>query len=202
MEVPGRGLRKTGRTMTADARERILNATLRLVGERGIGAVTNRAVATAAGVSLGSLTYHFPSQADLLRECLTRYVDLEIEQAAKLADGLAAEGATRAEAAAEVERFIAGLPSRLEQVATLELHLHASRDPAMRPAAIRSVAAYERLAAAVLTALAVPDAERHAPTFVALLYGLAVRRLAIGDTEASGTAEALTLFLRGATRGD
>jgi hypothetical protein len=37
---------------------------------------------------------------------------------------------------------------------------------------------------------------------VALLYGLAVRRLATGDPTATGTAEALRLLLRAATTED
>ncbi len=45
---------------TTDTRERILHATLRTIAEQGVGAVSNRRVAAAAGVALGSLTYHFP----------------------------------------------------------------------------------------------------------------------------------------------
>jgi AcrR family transcriptional regulator len=177
-----------------DARDRILRATLRLIGERGIGAVTNRRVAAAAGVSLGSLTYHFPNQAELLRASLARHVDDEIGRISAAALRLA--GIAPEEAPEETARAMAGLPTGPEEVATLELHLHASRDPLMREAAIRSMAAYDRLAAAVLTALGLPDAERNAPAVVALLFGLALRRLATGDP--SGTAEALSLLLHGA----
>ncbi|WP_309239997.1 hypothetical protein [Actinomadura sp. J1-007] len=85
-----------------------------------------------------------------------------------------------------------------EQIANLELHLHAARDPEVQATSARSVEAYDRLATAVLTALGIPDAESHAPAAVALLYGLAVRRLATGDTSATGTADAFRLLLRGA----
>ena len=47
-------------------RRRILDATLLLMAERGPGAVSHRAVCEAAGVSLGAITYHFGSKADLL----------------------------------------------------------------------------------------------------------------------------------------
>jgi AcrR family transcriptional regulator len=179
-----------------DTRERILLATLRLIGEHGVGAVTNRRVATAAGVALGSLTYHFPSQAKLLREALSRYVDGEIQRISGIAARLT--GITPEEAVVEAERVIAELPDGPEEVATLELHLHASRDPLVREAAIRSMEAYDRLATAILTALDIPGAKDKAPTVVALLYGLAVRRLATGDTAATGTADAFRLLLRGA----
>ncbi|GAA3196093.1 TetR/AcrR family transcriptional regulator [Actinocorallia longicatena] len=184
-----------------DARERILDATLRLIGEKGIGAVTNRSVATAAGVSLGTLTYHFANQTDLLRESLNRFVDAEIDRITAIVLNLADAGLAPDQAAEEVERTIAALTNATEHVANLELHLHASRDPEMRVAAIRSVDAYDRLALVVLEGLGVPDPARYAPTVVALLYGLAVRRLATGDASGTGTADALRLLLQGALAG-
>jgi AcrR family transcriptional regulator len=184
--------------MSEAARDRILRATLRLIGEEGIGAVTNRAVAKAAGVSLGSLTYHFPSQTDLLRESLQTFVDAEIARVTERVHRLRDEGLDPDRAADEVEKAIIDFAYGPEQIANLELHLHAARDPGVRDTSIRSVDAYDRLATAVLTALEIPDAERHAPTVVAMLYGLAVRRLATGDTAATGTADAFRLLMRGA----
>jgi AcrR family transcriptional regulator len=180
------------------ARDRILRATMRLIGESGVGAVTNRAVAKAAGVSLGSLTYHFPSQADLLRESLHRFVDDEIGRITARLEQLREAGIDPDQAADEVEKAIVGFSYGPEEIANLELHLQAARDPEVRKAAERSIKAYDQLATAVLTALGIPDAERHAPTVVALFYGLAIRRLSTGDTTASGTADALRLFLHGA----
>ncbi|TDC54819.1 TetR family transcriptional regulator [Actinomadura sp. KC345] len=180
------------------ARDQILQAALRLIGERGIGAMTNRAVARAAGVSLGSLTYHFPSQEDLLREALHTFVEDEIDRITAYVNALAESGMAPTEAPDEVEKAVIGFATGPEQVANLELHLHAARDPGLRETSIRSVEAYDRLAAAVLTALGIPDAERHAPAIVAMLYGLAVRRLATGDAAATGTADAFRLLLLGA----
>ncbi|MFC6885421.1 TetR/AcrR family transcriptional regulator [Actinomadura yumaensis] len=179
-------------------RDRILEAALRLIGERGVGAVTNRAVAKAAGVSLGSLTYHFPSQSDLLREALQTFVDAEIARITARIATLRDANPTPDQAADEVEKAIAEFAHGPEQIANLELHLHAARDPEVQATSARSVEAYDRLATAVLTALGIPDAESHAPAAVALLYGLAVRRLATGDTSATGTADAFRLLLRGA----
>ncbi|MFI0409664.1 TetR/AcrR family transcriptional regulator [Actinomadura sp. 3N508] len=174
------------------ARDQILQATLRLIGEQGIGAVTNRAVARAAGVSLGSLTYHFPSQDDLLREALHTFVENEI---ARITTHIATL-TPPTNAPDEVEKAVLAISQGPEQIANLELHLHAARSPALRETSIRSVEAYDRLATAVLNSLGVPDPERHAPAVVAMLYGLALRRLATGDT--TGTAEAVRLLLRGA----
>ncbi|MCD0448499.1 TetR family transcriptional regulator [Actinocorallia sp. API 0066] len=180
-----------------DARERILAATLRLVADQGVAAVTNRRVATEAGVSLGTLTYHFPSQTELLRDALTRFVDTEIDRIAALALTFADARLTPHQAAAEVQPAIVALAGTREQVATLELHLQAARDPALQDVATRSVAAYDALATAILEALGVPDPSTHAPVIVNLLYGLAIRRLSTGDSAATGTTEALTTLLTG-----
>ena len=56
------------------ARERILDAALRLVDELGVDAVTHRAVAARAGVSPGSTTHHFRSREHLLREAFLHYL--------------------------------------------------------------------------------------------------------------------------------
>lgn len=45
-------------TPPGSARDAIRAAALRVIGEHGIAGLTNRRVAAAAGVSLGSLTYH------------------------------------------------------------------------------------------------------------------------------------------------
>ncbi|WP_067461658.1 TetR/AcrR family transcriptional regulator [Actinomadura macra] len=180
------------------ARDQIVQATLRLIGEQGLGAVTNRAVAREAGVSLGSLTYHFPSQEDLLREALRAFVDDEIAHITAYIATLNKSDLAPTRAADQVEKAVAGFARGPEQIANLELHLHAARDPGIRDASTRSVAAYDRLAAAVLTDVGIPDAEQHAPAVVAMLYGLAIRRLATGDTTAAGTADAFRLLLFGA----
>ncbi|GAA2726599.1 TetR/AcrR family transcriptional regulator [Actinocorallia aurantiaca] len=180
-----------------EARERLLDAALRLIAEHGVGALTNRRVAAAAGVSLGTLTYHFGSQTDLLRECLDRFADAEIDRITGAALALADAGLSPAQAADEVQRAIVAFANGPEQVAHLELHLQAARDPGLRPAAERSITAYDRLATSILTALGIARPEHHAPTIVTLLYGLAVRRLATGDAAATGTAEALRTVLAG-----
>jgi TetR/AcrR family transcriptional regulator, regulator of biofilm formation and stress response len=192
---------------TGDTRARILHATLRTIAAGGIAAVSNRRVAAEAGVALGSLTYHFPSQTDLLRESLLLYAAEEVARlealAAELRRGTAAgDGELSAEqAAAAVEQVAARDAGRPEEIAELELHLHASRDPQLHDASRRCFAAYEEFATAALDALGVPEPERHARTVVALLCGLGVRRLGTGEHAAEGTADALLTVIRGASAG-
>jgi AcrR family transcriptional regulator len=181
----------------AGVRERILRATLELIASGGIAAVTNRRVAASAGVSLGSLTYHFTSQTQLLRESLLLYAEEETARREQIARGLAGEK-PGVEQVAEAVAQLAALPADIpRQIAELELHLHAARDPELRDASRRCFAAHEQIATAALTALGIPDGELHAPTVVALMTGLAVRRLAAGGRDAQGTSEALLALVRG-----
>jgi AcrR family transcriptional regulator len=183
-----------------DTRRRILEQTLRLIGENGIGAVSNRRVASAAGVALGSLTYHFPSQTGLLREALLLYVHEEVARLEEIACQLRSSKPSAAEVAAEVQWIVERSSGRLEQVAELELHLHAWRDPALQDASARCFGAYEDLAAAALEALEVPDPALHARTVVALMCGLGLRRLGTGERDADGTAQALLTIVAGASQ--
>lgn len=181
-------------------RDRILHATLRVIAADGIGAITNRRVASEAGVALGSLTYHFPSQTELLRDSLLRYVEQEVARLGEIAERLRRSDPTPEQAAAAVEQLIADNDAAriVAEVAELELHLEASRDPALHEASARCFAAYEDFAAAVLEVLDVPDPRTHARTVVALLVGLTVRRLGTGAHDARGTADALMTIVRGA----
>ena len=181
----------------AGVRERMLRETLKLIADGGVAAVTNRRVAAAVGVSLGSLTYHFASQAQLLRESLLLHVDEETARRQQIARELAGQKPGVQQVAEAVERLVA-VPSEVpRQIAELELHLQAARDPELREASRRCFEAHEQIASAALSTLGIPDGKRHAPAVVALMTGLAVRRLAGGGQDAQGTSEALLALVRG-----
>lgn len=183
-----------------DTRERILRITLDLIGREGIGAVTNRRVAAAAGVSLGSLTYHFPSQVDLLRDSLLLFVGEEVVRLEGIAADLRQRRPSVEQAAAEVEQIVGESSNRLQQLAETELHLRAARDPALREASRRCFEAYEGVAEAALETLSVPHPSLHARSIVALMYGLGLRQLGTGQEDAAGLAEALLTIVRGANQ--
>lgn len=84
----------------ANRRQTILHATLRVIGTGGVDSVTNRRVAAAAGVPLGSMTYHFESRDHLVAEAFRYYLgdilsaartvaqELESIEGTSLVDGL------------------------------------------------------------------------------------------------------------------
>ncbi|MFJ3824135.1 TetR/AcrR family transcriptional regulator [Streptomyces nodosus] len=60
--------------MNRSKREEILAAALRMAYEQGIGALSVRSVAAAAGVGASTLRHYFPSQADLYRAVASQAV--------------------------------------------------------------------------------------------------------------------------------
>jgi AcrR family transcriptional regulator len=65
-----------GRRRRGDASRRVLlDAASRVIVEDGVGALTHRAVAEAAGVSLARVSYHFPKVEDLMVAATSRYLD-------------------------------------------------------------------------------------------------------------------------------
>jgi AcrR family transcriptional regulator len=177
-------------------RDSILRATLKVVGEVGVGGLTNRRIVAAAGVSLGTLTYHFPSQTELLREAMLLFAEEETAKLTAIVDAHRADGLNLEQGAAVVEHVIKQLPFGTDELAPHELYLQAARDPALREASSRCFAAYDDLAIAILRALGVAEPERLAGHVVALIAGLQLRRFSTGvDVPA---AEPLMMLLRGA----
>lgn len=194
--APSRAARRDP-TALGEARRRLLQATLEVIGTEGIAAVTNRRVAGRAGVSLGSLTYHFATQAELLREALILQVDEEVARIEAITARIGEAGVALEELVAEAEGLVAASAEDPAQLAELDLHLHAARDPALREASARCFAAYDALAAAALGALGLPEADARAHLVVAMFNGLALRRLALRAPDAAGVAEALMVLVRG-----
>lgn len=161
-------------------RERIIAATLQVIGDDGVAAVTNRRIAKAADVSLGSITYHFATQHDLLRESLRSFVAQETCRFMELADRCS-DRMTLEEAGVLVGQVAADADLHNAHIAPFELYIQAGRDPQLRPAAAECFTAYDHLALSILTTLGVPDPERLAGPVVALVIGLQLRRLATGS---------------------
>lgn len=177
-------------TGASTVRARIVEAALALIGERGVAGVTNRRVAAAAGVSLGTVTYHFPSQRSLLRECLHAFVDGEVRRIESLAAGLGHPGLDAAEAAQATERAVEGMVLEPRHLGVLELYLQAARDPELRDSARRCWEGYDRAAARLLGRLGADPGR--AGQVVSLVAGAQLRRVATGDPAAGSLAAGLT----------
>jgi DNA-binding transcriptional regulator YbjK len=160
-------------------RDTILRATLSLIGERGTGAVTHRAVAERAGVPLSATTYWFASKEELLQETLLLAARDEVERLERLVLDLAPRELdvrewARAVAAALAENLEA---DPVRHVAFIELVLEGTRRPWLRDEVARWHAAHLRLAELGLRASGAPDPHGDAPLVVAAITGFVVGQL-------------------------
>ncbi|MFB9840054.1 TetR/AcrR family transcriptional regulator [Actinoallomurus acaciae] len=126
-------LGRRGRGPTDPARrEKIANAAIAVVAERGVEGVTHRAVAAAAGVPLGSTTYHFATLDDLLAVALRTAADHNVARLRAWERDLPA-GADLA--AALTDLVVRGLTEeRSQTVVEYELYVAALHRPPLRPA--------------------------------------------------------------------
>ena len=113
-----------------ERRERLIETTLDVIAEAGVVGASLRAIARAADVPLGSLTYHFGTQEELLRTAFTRYVE---QMAARFDERMraAADPADAVERLAEHLVTDVGRPDR-DLVVAVELYVAAARRPALR----------------------------------------------------------------------
>jgi len=159
-------------------RDALLRAAIELLGETGAKSVTHRAVAERAGLPLASTTYYFESVHQLIEEALKLHVAERVAELQTMAAvALAATGASPQDIAERLAEVLAGAPTPI-LVAQYQLYLDAGRNPALQPAVADALAAFEGLAAAVLSALGAREPEATAEAFVALLDGFALHRLA------------------------
>jgi AcrR family transcriptional regulator len=70
---PGRRLRPARTNAT---KQRLFEASMELIGERGVAGVTVDEISAAAGVSKGTVYYNFGSKSDLIAQLLRHGVDI------------------------------------------------------------------------------------------------------------------------------
>lgn len=191
--------------MAADeTREKILRAALKIIGSEGIGAVSNRRLAAEAGVALGSLTYHFPAQSDLLRESLLLDMNEEVERLEALTMQIKSGSPSLEEVLTSVVQIASdsmaasGTARWAEQLAVYELHLQAARDPQLHEASKRCFEAFDGVATAALEALGLPSSPEHARVVVALITGTQLRAIGSGEDDQAALGLGLALLARGA----
>ncbi|MFD3423328.1 TetR/AcrR family transcriptional regulator [Streptomyces decoyicus] len=156
-----------------DRRQRIIDAAIAVVGERGIAGLSHRAVAAAADVPLGSTTYHFATLDELLVAALRQSNVVCLDDFARWVDGIDPAAPLAEEVARLVEDTLSGDRRRMEL--EYELYLAALRHEAVRPIAAECLDEMVRLLGARIGDL------RTARTVVALTDGLVLQHLLTGQ---------------------
>jgi len=119
-----------GRTRRFDPerRARIIDAALEVIAAEGVAGTSHRKVAARADIPLGSMTYHFASMEQLLREAFTRFArTITAQFEARLAAARDLPAAVEA-----VADIIHGAMPPADLVLTHELYALAAREPAYR----------------------------------------------------------------------
>lgn len=167
--------------LPAVAKERaLLEATVRLLGRGGVAAVTHRAVAREAEVSLGVVTYRYPTIDVLLASALEYLCELDLADLTALAGELQKSAFDPEAWSVAFAKALGGSMrrEREREIASFELLLAAARQPPLRRAGRKTDEAYRRLAELVLRAAGSRDPERHARILVAAIMGLELKHLA------------------------
>lgn len=127
--APGRG-----RQARAERRiEQILDAAVQVFGSVGPSALTHRAVAAAAGVPLGSMTYYFDDREDLIRRTMQRAIDVERMRLTALVPDGDGEQTVQSCVVLLTRMFLEKpVSDPLYDVALFEMFLEATRNPSVR----------------------------------------------------------------------
>ncbi|OQR63249.1 TetR family transcriptional regulator [Streptomyces maremycinicus] len=115
-----------------ERRQRIIDAAIRVVGEKGLAGLSHRSAAAEADVPLGSTTYHFATLDELMIAAL-RQANEGFAKAVATRGGLDTRPDLPAELAGLLGAWLAGERTGVEL--EYELYLAALRRPALRPVA-------------------------------------------------------------------
>jgi DNA-binding transcriptional regulator YbjK len=111
-------------------RDRLVATTLDVIAEHGVAGTSHRAIARAADVPLGSLTYHFASLDALLAAAFTSHVDTV---APRFDERMQAAPDRDAVLECLVDHLTGDLlQSSRDLVLAVELYVAAARNPALR----------------------------------------------------------------------
>src|SRR5215208_4189542 len=168
------------KTRPAGVEERILAATMAVIGEQGLQAVTHRAVARRAEVSLGAISHHFATREDLLHSTLRHAAAAEVGRLERLALSLQAQAFDTREwisaVAAALGGDLKGNPTR--HLAQFELLLACARDPELRELSRAWREAHLRVSEVGLRAAGSKAPDVHAQLLTAAVTGLLLKQLA------------------------
>ncbi len=115
-----------------ERRARIAKAAIEVVAQKGIDGLTHRAVAAAAGVPLGSTTYHFATLDDLLEVALHEAAERNVHELSEWERGLG-PGVDFAAALADLVMGYIHEQYR-DTVVEYDLYIAALHRPRLRPA--------------------------------------------------------------------
>jgi DNA-binding transcriptional regulator YbjK len=163
------------------ARERpLMEATLRIIGRKGIDGVTHRAVAAEAGMSVGAVTHHFATRDILMDAALRFALTREVGRLRALALSLQGKAF---DCEAWIESLVGWYAHELRvqpeiHIACYEAFLAAARSERHRVIVAEWFDTWRQSAELALRAAGSADPRAHAELFVFSLIGILLKQLA------------------------
>jgi TetR/AcrR family transcriptional regulator, regulator of biofilm formation and stress response len=168
-------------------RQEILAATVELISEEGIAAVTHRAVAERAGVAASAPSHFFPSIDELVVEAFRSVMAGMMGDLEALSVRIVDTDMAREDAVDAYIKLVRRSAAKYDKV-QFEGYLFAGARPPLRAAVDEAIAATHRTDSTLVTASRRDDLAWAAPTFTALANGFGLSRLASPARAARGVA--------------
>ncbi len=111
MSMQEAGDKKLRPARTNATKQKLFEASMELIGERGAAGVTVDEIAAAAGVSKGTVYYNFGSKSDLIAQLLRHGVDILLARLLSVKDSSADPLAAMDEMIGQAMDFMAEYPS-------------------------------------------------------------------------------------------
>ncbi|MET1063347.1 MAG: TetR/AcrR family transcriptional regulator [Arthrobacter sp.] len=108
---PAETAKKLRPARTNATKQRLFEASMELIGERGVAGVTVDEIAAAAGVSKGTVYYNFGSKSDLIAQLLRHGVDILLARLLSVRDHAADPLASMDEMIGQAMDFMDEYPS-------------------------------------------------------------------------------------------
>ncbi len=165
----------------SERRLRLLEETLRLVSENGLGAVTHRNVEQAAGAPHGSVTYWFGSREGLISALIDWLCDESERQARAIATPVQQQIA--AGQPLDIDAIAGALSAWMDHsaahhLARMELELQGAREPTHAERMTKAAQVFWDMCAAIAKGLGSEDPDRDGRAMAVMLDGLMLDRLA------------------------
>lgn len=166
---------------SSDRRVRLLEETLRLVSEGGLGAVSHRSVEQAAGAPHGSVTYWFGSREGLI-VALVDWLCAESERQVRAIAAPVQEQVAAGETL-DINAIAAALTAWMDagarlHLARMELELQGARDPGHAARMTQCAEVFWDMCATIARGLGSEDPARDGRAMAIMLDGVLLDRLA------------------------
>lgn len=184
----------------SERRLRLLEESLRLVSESGLGAVTHRNVEQAAGAPHGSVTYWFGSREGLISALIDWLCDESERQARAIATPVQQQIA--AGHTLDIDAIAAALSAWIDgaaahHLARMELELQGAREPAHAKRMTQAAQVFWDMCAGIAEGLGSDNPGRDGRAMAVMLDGLILDRLAHSPQGQDVVAASLRWLLTG-----